>query len=191
VLAVDALLRTALHSAAETRDAHEVVHLLGDGNVVDPHDYRHYTPVHLAACVGAVDVVALLPAAGADPAARTAFRTTPLHEAAAGGGLAPVAERLAIIDRLLMAGGPIDAVDTSGRTALWYAAATGTTERAAEEQATRFRVLQLLLDRGADPTIAASGTQGRPVDAAQGMHQAKKYRHAWPDALALLQAARR
>ena len=190
VLAVDDLLRTALHAAAETRNAGDVIRLLGDGNDVDPRDYCYYTPLHLAAGVGAAEVVALLLAAGADPAALTAFRTTPLHDAAAGGGLAPVADRLAIIDRLLTAGSPIDAVDSSGRTALWYAAATGTTERAAEEQATRFRVLQLLLNRGADPTIAAAGTQGRAVDAAQGMHQAKKYRHAWPDAVALLQAAR-
>jgi hypothetical protein len=131
----------------------------------------------------------LLLAAGADPAATTVFRTTPLHQVAAGGGGAPGAQRLVIIERPLAAGSPIDAVDSTGRTALWYAAATGSTERAAEEQATRLLVLQHLLDHGADSTIAAKGTQGRPADAAQGLHQAKKHRHPWPDAAALLQEA--
>jgi ankyrin repeat protein len=77
VLAVDDLQRTALHAAAETRDAHDVIRLLGDGNDVDPRDYRNYTPLHLAAGVGAAEIIAFLLAAGADPAALTAFRTTP------------------------------------------------------------------------------------------------------------------
>jgi Ankyrin repeats (3 copies) len=146
------------------------------------------TPLHVAAGVGAAEVVALLLAAGADPSAQSTFRTMPLHEAAAGGGLAPAAARLAVVERFLAAGGPIDAVDSSGRTALWYAASARTVEPAAEEQATRYRVLELLLLRGAGPTIAASGTQGRPVDGAQGLHQSKKYRHVWAEAVALLRS---
>jgi hypothetical protein len=91
------------------------------------------------------------------------------------------------IDRLLDAGCLIDAVDTAGRTALWYATGTGTMPWTPDQQATRFRVLQHLLDRGADPSIAARGAQGRPIDAARGLHQAKKYRHEWAQGAALLE----
>jgi hypothetical protein len=51
----------------------------------------------------------------------------------------------------------------------------------------RLAVLKLLLERGADPTRKARGTQGTPLDAAHGRHQQKKYRVAWPDAIAVLQ----
>ena len=159
------------------------------GTVVDARDYRDNTPLHDAAAMGAVEVVGLLLAAGADPAARNAFDDTPLHRIAAGGGLAPAQARLAIVDQLLDAGCPIDAVDSTGRTALWYAAATGTGEPAAQELATRLLVIERLLVRGGDPTIAARGTQGRPVDAANGLHQSRKYRRVWPEAVALLSSA--
>jgi len=183
---VDAVRGSPLHVAAEARDRQEVARLLATGAAVDACNYRKYTPLHMAAGVGAAEVVAVLLAAGADASALTTFQTTPLHVAAAGGGRAPAAARLDIIDRLLAAGCPIDAVDSTGRTALWYAAATGTTPLPAEEQAIRYRVLQRLLDRGADPTIAAAGEQGRPIDAARGLHQSKRYRIVWAQAEALL-----
>lgn len=185
----DPFLRTPLHFAAEARNHEEVADLLVAGAGANAADYRENTPLHLAASVGAADVVALLLGAGGRPDARNTFGETPLHKAAAGGGLAPAAARLAIVDQLLAAGCPIDAVDGVNRTALWYAAATGTTEPAAEELATRYLVLERLLDRGADPTIAAAGTQGRPVDVAKGLHQSIKYRRVWPEAVALLEAA--
>jgi ankyrin repeat protein len=185
----DALRRTPLHFAAEARNHAEVANLLVAGADVNATDYRASTPLHVAASVGAADVVALLLGAGADPQARTAFEETPLHRLAAGGGLAPAAARLAIVDRLLTAGCPIDAVDSVNRTALWYAAATGTAEPAVEELTARYLVLERLLERGADPTIAAAGTQGRPSDAAKGLHQSRKYRRIWPEAVALLDGA--
>jgi ankyrin repeat protein len=184
----DPLRRTPLHLAAEARNHDEVASLLEAGAEVNATDYRDNMPLHVAAGMGAAEVVALLLAAGADPAARTTFKETPLHTAAAGGGLAPAAARLAIVDQLLAAGCPIDAVDSVNRTALWYAAATGTTEPATEELAARYLVLQRLLERGADPTIAAAGAQGRPTDAAKGLHQSRKYRQVWPEAVALLSA---
>lgn len=68
-------------------------------------------------------------------------------------------------------------------------AATGTNDRAVEDRAARYLVLERLLERGADQSIAAAGTQGRPVDAAKGLHQGRKDRRVWPEAVALLEAA--
>ena len=181
---MNALGEGPLHVAARAGDGHEVARLLTAGAVVDAGNYRMYTPLHIAAGVAASEVVALLLAAGADPAALSTFKTTPLHEAAHGGA---GAAQLEIIDRLLAAGCPINAVDNAGRTALWYAAATGTAPWPADRQAARYRVLRHLLDRGADPDIAAHGTQGRPIDAARGLHQAKKYRIEWAEGAALLE----
>jgi len=144
--------------------------------------------LHFAAGVGAAEVVRLLLEAGADAAERDTFDGTPLHKLALGGGPARAAERLAIVDRLLDAGCPIDAVDSVNRTALWYAAASGMSELPPEVSAIRFQVLRRLVERGADPTITANGTQGRPVDAAKGFHQLKKYRRVWPEAVAFLEA---
>jgi hypothetical protein len=95
--------------------------------------------------------------------------------------------RVEIVDRLLDAGCPLNAVDSAGRTALSFAAATGTTPWTPEQQATRFRVLQHLLERGADASIAAGGKQGRPIDGARGLHQVKKYRIEWTEGAALLE----
>jgi hypothetical protein len=183
----DPLLRVPLHFAAEARNDEQVANLLIGGAEVNATDYRGNTPLHLAAGVGAAEVVALLLEAGARPSALNIFEQTPLHTLAAGGGLAAPAARVAIVDQLLAAGCPIDAVDSVNRTALWYAAATGTTERDVEEQPTRYLVLERLIERGADPTIAASGRQGRPIDAARGLHQSRKYRQVWPEAVALLE----
>jgi hypothetical protein len=47
--------------------------------------------------------------------------------------------------------------------------------------------LQYLLERGADAGIAAGGKQGRPIDAARGLHQTKKYRIVWAEGAALLE----
>ncbi|WP_186316188.1 ankyrin repeat domain-containing protein [Catellatospora sichuanensis] len=183
-------MNTPLHVAAQARDHNEVVRQVAAGAAIDACNYRKYTPLHVAAGIGAADMVAYLLSAGANPSARTTFETTALHEAASGGGRAPARARLDIIDDLLAGGCPIDAVDSTGRTALWYAAASGTTQFPADERATRYLVLEHLLARGADPTIAASSTQGRPVDAAQGLHQPRRYRFVWIDAVDLLQGAR-
>jgi ankyrin repeat protein len=175
-----------MHLAAEAGDDERVGRLLAEGAEVDPLDYRHNTPLHRAAGVGAAKVVALLLMAGADPTARNTFEGTPLHEVAGGGGKKPAADRIGIIDRLLDDGCPVNAVDSTGRTALWYAAATGTVEPSPQEQTIRYLVLRHLLNRGADPTVAARGNNGRPVDAAAGRHQAARYRRVWAQAVELL-----
>jgi cytohesin len=183
---MDPLGETPLHIAAEAGDRREVARLIAAGAAVDAGNYRRYTPLHVAAGMAASEVVAVLLTAGANAGARTVFGDTPLHRVAH--GLVGAADaRVEIIDRLLDAGCPINAVDTAGRTALWYAAGTGVTPWTPEQQTARFRVLQHLLDRGADPSIAARGTQGRPIDAARGLHQAKKYRHEWAQGAALLE----
>jgi ankyrin repeat protein len=183
---MDALREGPLHIAARAGDAQQVARLIAAGAVVDAGDYRMYTPLHLAARIAASEVVAVLLVGGANPAALSTFKTTPLHEVARGGTGADADARLKIIDRLIAAGCPINSVDGTGRTALWYAAATGAAPWPAEQQAARYRVLQRLLDRGADADIAAHGMQGRPIDAARGLHQPRKYQIEWPEAAALL-----
>ncbi|MGI5238715.1 ankyrin repeat domain-containing protein [Dactylosporangium sp. CA-139066] len=183
---MDALREGPLHVAAQAGDAQKAARLIAEGAVVDARNYRMYTPLHIAAGMGASDVVEALLAAGADAGALTTFQGTPLHEVAHG-RVGHGDARVEIIDRLLEAGCPLNAVDSTGRTALWYAAATGTTPWSPEQQATCFRVLQHLLSRGADPSIAARGMQGRPIDAARGLHQAKKYRITWAEGAALLE----
>jgi hypothetical protein len=59
---------------------------------------------------------------------------------------------------------PQDVVDELRRRGSTYAEST---IRTPERQTTRLRVLQRLHDRGADFSIAARGTQGRPIDAAR------------------------
>jgi hypothetical protein len=185
VPSVDALGEGPLHVAARAGDVQQVARLVAAGAAVDAGNYRMYTPLHMAAGMAASEVVAVLLDAGAHAGALTTFQTTPLHEVAHG-RVGTADARLEIIDRLLDAGCPLNAVDSTGRTALWYAAATGTTPWPPEQMAARLRVLQHLLDRGADPSIAARGMQGRPIDAARGLHQAKKYRIEWLQGAALL-----
>jgi ankyrin repeat protein len=183
---MDPLGESPLHIAAEAGDRREVARLIAAGAAVDAGNYRRYTPLHVAAGMAASEVVAVLLTAGANAGALTVLRDTPLHRVAH--GLVGAADaRVKIIDRLLDAGCPLNAVDTAGRTALWFAAGTGTTPWTPEQQTTRFRVLRHLLDRGADPSIAARGTQGRPIDAARGLHQAQKDRHEWAQGAALLE----
>jgi ankyrin repeat protein len=187
----DGLRRTLLHIAAE-RGQTAIVRLLIDNEAdVSASDYRKFTPLHNAAGVGASEIVEALLQAGADPKAKNAFKSTPLHELADGGGVAPAKKRLSIVEQLLDAGGPIDPLDSSGRTPLWFAASTGTSALPRAVMKARLSVLELLLERGADPTRKASGELGTPLDAAHGRHQPKKYRIVWPDAVALLEANER
>jgi ankyrin repeat protein len=185
---VDPLREGPLHIAASLGDGHEAARLVAAGAALDAGNYQMFTPLHIAARMAASEVVAVLLTAGAESWSLSTFGTTPLHEAARGGTGADADARLEIINRLIAAGCPINAVDGAGRTALWYAAATGSAPWSAEQQAARYRVLKLLLDRGADPGIAARGTQGRPIDAARGLHQPRKYRVEWAEGAALLES---
>ena len=99
-----------------------------------------YQPLHMAAEVGAGDVVAMLLAAGADPSARTVDvgGATPLHFAAAAGEVTG-------IPALLDAGADVDARETSwGQTPLMFAASRG-----------RADAVLLLLEGGADHRITS------------------------------------
>jgi ankyrin repeat protein len=187
VHARDALERTPLLMAAERGQVAIAELLLSAGANASDVDYRKFTPLHRAAGVGALELVEQLLAGGADACALNVFESTPLHEVAGGGGRATVKKRIAIIERLLTAGAPLDARDTSGRTPLWLAAATTTVPLPPKVSKDRLAVLKFLLEKGADPTLAASGTQGTPIDAARGLHQQKKYRFVWPEAVALLE----
>ena len=55
-----------LHLAAQASDARELARLIAEGEVVDARNYRMYTPLHIAAGMGASELVAALMAAGAD-----------------------------------------------------------------------------------------------------------------------------
>ncbi|MBK9031676.1 MAG: ankyrin repeat domain-containing protein [Myxococcales bacterium] len=176
----------AIHDDVAAGDLAALRTYLGAGGDVDARDYRRFTLLHRAAGVGQRELVALLLDRGADARALNTYAATPLHEVAGGGGRRPAAARIAIVERLLAAGCPIDAQDSTGRTALWYAAATSTAAWPPDEARVRLAVLDALLARGADRTIAARGTQGTPLDAAHGRHQSKKYARAWPEAVAVL-----
>jgi hypothetical protein len=77
-------------------------------------------------------------------------------------------------------------LDSAGRTPLWFAAATGTAPRPATVMKARLALVKRMLALGADPRRQAQGMLGTPLDAARGLHQQKKYRFEWPEAVALL-----
>ncbi|MGN6151961.1 MAG: ankyrin repeat domain-containing protein, partial [Lysobacteraceae bacterium] len=158
--------------------------LIDLGVALDSRDARGMTALHLAAALRRESVLKQLIVHGASPAVRAADGQTPLGVALSSGrrDLAdwldwrhwplpgrplrgtdlPAAAVLGDADavrRLLDLGLPIDAVDTQGCTALLRAAGGG--HRA---------VVELLLARGADPTLAAR-TGATPLSAAVSMRQ--------------------
>jgi ankyrin repeat protein len=183
----DPLERTLLHVACEFGHAPLVELLIRRG--ADPHarDYRNNTPLQFASGMGLAVAVRALLDVGANATDVNVFETTPLHALAAGGGKAPAADRLEVVERLLAAGAVLDARDSSDRTPLWFAASTGTAPRPPDVMAARLAVLAHLLSLGADPKLQARGEQGTPLHAARGLHQSKRYRIAWPEAIALLE----
>ena len=182
--------RTLLHMAAQGAQAAMVEALLAHGAQVDALDYRRHTPLHHAAGMGCAAAVRALLDAGADATAKNCFDDTPLQAIAGGGASASSKDGLDIVDRLLAAGADLEAADTAGRTPLWFAAATGTVQRPAAVMKTKLAILERLLERGADPSRQARGKMGTPIDAARGLHQAKKYRIEWAEAVAALERHR-
>jgi ankyrin repeat protein len=102
-------------------------------------------------------MVELLVARGADAEAVDVFGSTAVHAVASGGGGASEADQVRIVQHLLAAGAEVDAVESCGRSALWYAAARG-----------KAGVAAALLKAGADPARRARGEQGTPRDVAKG-----------------------
>ena len=71
---------TLLHTASDERRADVVAFLLEDPDAaVDARDARRFTPLHLAAGVGATDVARLLLEHGAEPGALDDEGRAPLH----------------------------------------------------------------------------------------------------------------
>jgi ankyrin repeat protein len=106
------------------------------------------TPLHTAARWGYPGIMRLLLALGADPNANTTPGFRPLHSAlAAPPSYAPGAREetnVEVADVLLDAGADVNARNAAGLTPLFNAAAHG-----------EVRVLRRLIERGADPTVAA------------------------------------
>jgi ankyrin repeat protein len=109
-----------------------------------------FTPLHLAAFFGKVDVTRLLLASGADVAAstRNSFANQPLHAAAAGG-------HVEICRMLLAAGADVGATEHGDLAPLHQAAQHGDDE-----------MVELFLSAGADPT-AVAGALGTAADVAE------------------------
>jgi cytohesin len=109
--------------------------LLEHGADLNAKNEGGWTPLHLAALNGRVDIVATLLEHGADPNVQDKFSRTPLHLAALNG-------HIDVVRLLLEHGADPNAKDEGGWTPLHYAASEG-----------RVDVVKLLLEHGADPTV--------------------------------------
>lgn len=108
-----------------------------------------WTPLHLAAFFGHLDLAASLLDRGADVNARSTngLNNTPLHAAAAGG-------HTELVGLLLKRGAAVNTRQEGGWTALHAAAQSGNRQ-----------MLEILLASGADPTVRAANNQ-LPLDLA-------------------------
>lgn len=138
---------TALHWASLENRAELVQLLLYAGAQVEPTTrLGGYTPLHLAAQKGFVDVVSTLLAGGADPNALTATGVAPLHFAAESGDVSTV-------QALVQRGADVNIVDAhQARTPLMFAAAYG-----------RGAAMRTLLDAGADVKAVTTVVDYREV----------------------------
>jgi ankyrin repeat protein len=138
----------ALHAAAYVGNEMLVQALLAHGAVADAIDATGKSPAIYAAARAYVEIVDRLIAAGVEPNRRYGNGLTLLTWAAGHTNDAPREDGVATVRRLLDLGAQPDVVDNRGWSALMIAAERGHVEIAA-----------LLLERGADPTIA--GRDGR------------------------------
>lgn len=140
---------TALIDAAARGHVHVVRYLVTKGADVNHRNLHGWTALYMACRNGQREVVALLLKEGADVGLTNSYGLTPLMRAAREGH--PEVLRL-----LLEHGGSrLDARDSDGKTALWWACYWGHQQEA-----------RILLEAGADPTITDKA-QRLPVDAAR------------------------
>lgn len=139
---------SALHAAAYNGNEKLVQALLAHGAAPDAIDATGKSPAIYAAARAYVEIVSRLIAAGVDPNRRYGNELTLLMWAAGHSNDAPRQDGVATVRRLLDLGAQPDAVDNRGWSALMITVERGHAEVAA-----------LLLERGADPTIA--GKDGR------------------------------
>jgi ankyrin repeat protein len=139
-----------LFTACVAGDADRVFAFLSeDGDAIHSHNQDGWTPLHLAAFFGHVQLAAALVDRGADVDARStnAMTNTPLHAAVAGGHTEAV--RL-LADR----GSKVNASQHGGWTALHGAAQAGNRE-----------IVEILIAHGADVNARAENNQS-PLDLA-------------------------
>ncbi|MCJ1246978.1 Ankyrin-2 [Trapelia coarctata] len=136
---------TALHFAAERRDAEVAGLLLESGAEVSVENNNLWTPLHIAAYFGHEEVMMQLIDKGADVSSGRQFAETPLH-------CASIRGQLSAVSLLLVHGAIIDATDSNEKTSLIHAAFCGHLE-----------VVELLLGNGAD-IQAADNLGGTPLN---------------------------
>jgi hypothetical protein len=148
VNSVDKRNMTALHHAAMSGEAQEIVTLCKNGANINAQDHNGATPLHHASDAGQVAAVKRLLQAGADINAQDNEGITALHYSASGKHFISVPNnwnkvpgRAEVARELLCAGADINAQNKDGYTALHYSAA--------REQ---FETTLLLIERGADLT---------------------------------------
>jgi uncharacterized protein len=126
-----------------------------DPALIHAHSTDGWTPLHLAAYFGHLDLASELLDRGARVDARStnAMKNTPLHAAAAGG-------RLGVLQLLAKRGADVNARQEGGFTALHSAAQSGNRQ-----------MIEVLLAHGADVNARAANNQGALDLALSGGHQ--------------------
>lgn len=154
---------------------------------------RNPALLHVAAAKGLPKLVKRLLGAGANPKDLDTGGTTALHDLAQGGAGSRARDRIEVLKLLIKAGCPLDACDSAGRTALYFAASTSTVKPFPAVLKANLQFLEALLKAGADPCAVNRGQFKKPKDAflhliegARGLHQSAKYRVVWPEAVKLL-----
>jgi ankyrin repeat protein len=146
----------SLFEAAAVGDVAAVRRRLSEGWEIEDRSDDGYTPLHMAAYFGRLEVARLLLERGADrnPVSSNDSRVTPLHSAVS-------ARHRDLAGLLLALGASANAVQKGGSTPLHTAAHNG-------DEA----IVDLLLLRGADPTRPADDGRTPPDMADEGGHAA-------------------